>query len=136
MNKLTTVILSICAIAIGAALVYYAYPKVMNPNTSPDTAQNGDVVYVQYTGKLTNGTKFDSSLDRGQPFSFTLGQGMVIKGWDEGILGMKKGESKTLTIPPEKAYGASGVPDGKGGYVIPPNSTLVFDVQLVDIKKK
>ena len=136
MNKITTVIVSICAIAIGAALVYYAYPKVMNPNTSADVAQNGDLVYVQYTGKLTDGTKFDSSLDRGQPFSFVLGQGMVIKGWDEGILGMKKGESKTLTIPPEKAYGASGVPDGKGGYVIPPNSTLVFDVQLVDIKRK
>lgn len=140
MNKLTTVILSVCAIAIGAALVYYAYPKVMNPNTSsvisPETAENGDLVYVQYTGKLTDGTKFDSSLDRGQPFGFVLGQGMVIKGWDEGVLGMKKGESKTLTIPPEKAYGSSGVPDGKGGCVIPPNSTLVFDVQLIDIKRK
>ena len=116
--------------------MYYAYPKMIDSNSSLDTAQNGDLVYVQYTGKLTNGTKFDSSLDRGQPFSFVLGQGMVIKGWDEGVLGMKKGESKTLTIPAEKAYGASGVPDGRGGYVIPPNSTLVFDVELVDIKRK
>jgi FKBP-type peptidyl-prolyl cis-trans isomerase len=138
MNKITIIIISICVVILGAVLVYYAYPHIMttnNPN-NPDTAENGDLVYVQYTGKLTDGTKFDSSLDRGQPFGFVLGQGMVIKGWDEGVLGMKKGESKTLTIPPEKAYGASGVPDGKGGYIIPPNSTLVFDVQLVDIKRK
>lgn len=105
-------------------------------NTSPSTAQNGDLVSVHYTGKLTDGTKFDSSLDRGKPFSFVLGSGMVIKGWDEGVLGMTKGEKKTLEIPGDKAYGALGVSNGQGGYLIPPNASLVFDVELVDISRK
>ncbi len=99
------------------------------------TAESGDKVSVHYTGRLENGTKFDSSLDRGQPFTFTLGAGMVIKGWDEGVLGMKVGEKKVLDISPEKGYGSQGVPDGRGGYVIPPNSKLIFDVEVVDIKR-
>lgn len=135
MNKITTLIAVICAIALGAVAVYYSSSKMDDSNNAA-VAQNGDTVFVHYTGKLTDGTKFDSSVDRGQPFSFLLGAGMVIKGWDEGILGMKKGEKKTLTIAPEKAYGASGVPDGRGGYIIPPNSTLVFDVELVDIQRR
>lgn len=98
-------------------------------------AQKGDTVFVQYTGKLTNGTVFDSSIPRGQPFAFKLGSGTVIAGWEKGILGMKVGEKKTLTIPAADGYGATGAPDGRGGYVIPPNATLVFDVELVDIKR-
>lgn len=105
-------------------------------NTMSDvTAQKGDTVFVQYTGKLTDGTVFDSSIPRGQPFAFKLGAGMVIAGWEKGILGMKVGEKKTLTIPAADGYGAAGVPDQQGGYVIPPNATLVFDVELVDVKR-
>jgi FKBP-type peptidyl-prolyl cis-trans isomerase len=93
-------------------------------------ATKGKTVSVHYTGKLTNGTKFDSSLDRGQPIEFVLGAGMVIKGWDQGIEGMKVGGKRKLTIPPELAYGARGTPGGP----IPPNATLVFDVELVGVK--
>lgn len=106
-----------------------------NKPMSTVTAQKGDTVFVQYTGKLTDGTVFDSSIPRGQPFSFKLGSGMVIAGWEKGILGMHVGEKKTLTIAPADGYGANGVPNGRGGYVIPPNATLVFDVELVDVKR-
>ena len=89
-------------------------------------AQSGDTVSVNYVGKLTDGKVFDQS--RGKPFSFKLGSGQVIKGWDQGLLGMKVGSKRTLTIPPSLAYGARGFPPA-----IPPNSTLVFDVEMVQI---
>ena len=94
-------------------------------------AKAGDTVWVHYTGTLqSNGTKFDSSLDRGDPISFTLGQGEVIKGWDEGIAGMKVGDKRQLIIPPTLGYGEKGA-----GNVIPPNATLVFDVELMGVKR-
>jgi FKBP-type peptidyl-prolyl cis-trans isomerase len=92
-------------------------------------AKPGKTVEVHYTGWLTNGTKFDSSVDRGVPFEFPLGAGRVIKGWDEGVAGMKEGGKRKLTIPPNLGYG----PQGAGG-VIPGNATLVFDVQLIKVK--
>ena len=89
----------------------------------------GKTVSVHYTGTLTSGSKFDSSLDRGRPFEFRLGAGQVIKGWDEGVAGMKVGGKRKLTIEPEKGYGARGFPP-----VIPANATLVFEVELLAVK--
>ena len=89
----------------------------------------GNLATVHYTGWLTNGTKFDSSVDRRDPFSFPIGSGKVIKGWDEGVAGMKVGGKRKLTIPPQLGYGARGA-----GGVIPPNATLVFDVELLEVK--
>lgn len=97
-------------------------------------AQVGDVAEVHYTGKLTDGTVFDSSISRGKTFEFRLGEGRVIAGWEEGVKGMKVGEKRVLTIPGNLAYGSRGVPNGQGGYVIPPDATLVFEVELVSIK--
>lgn len=89
----------------------------------------GQTVVVHYTGWLTNGKKFDSSVDRGQPFAFVLGTGQVIKGWDEGVKGMNIGGKRRLTIPPQLGYGQQGF-----GNTIPANSTLVFEVELLGVK--
>ena len=91
-------------------------------------ATAGNMVAVHYTGTLTNGEVFDSSHRRGTPLSFPLGAGRVIQGWDQGVEGMKCGEQRRLTIPPELAYGARGA-----GGVIPPNATLIFEVELVSV---
>jgi FKBP-type peptidyl-prolyl cis-trans isomerase FkpA len=92
-------------------------------------AKAGQLVTVHYTGWLTNGTKFDSSLDRRQPFSFPLGAGQVIQGWDQGVAGMRVGGKRKLTIPPHLGYGERGA-----GGVIPPAATLVFEVELLGVK--
>lgn len=121
--KTATALIIIAAVLVGG---YF----LINRNSTgmeAQTAQNGDVVGVHYTGKLVDGTVFDSSIPRGEPIQFTLGSGQVIAGWDQGILGMAVGEKKTLTIPPELGYGA------QDHGPIPGGSTLIFDVELVSI---
>ena len=100
----------------------------IKPGTGAE-AKAGTTVTVHYVGTLTSGSKFDSSRDRNKGFTFRLGAGQVIKGWDQGVAGMKVGQVRKLTIPPELAYGAAGFPP-----VIPPGSTLVFEVELLEVK--
>lgn len=103
--------------------------EILKKGTGPAT-KNGDKVTVHYIGALLDGTKFDSSLDRGEPFSFFLGYGQVIKGWDLGFLGAQVGEQRRITIPPELGYGQAGTPGGP----IPPNATLIFEVEVLAIE--
>jgi peptidylprolyl isomerase len=113
------------AISTPSGLKYI--DEVVGTGASPSP---GQMVTVHYTGTLENGTKFDSSVDRGQPFTFQIGVGGVIKGWDEGVLTMKIGGKRRLIISPQLGYGARGA----GGGLIPPNATLIFDVELIDVK--
>jgi len=121
----------IVVIVIGALI--FITIKGKNKMNEDQVAKVGDIISMNYTGKLVDGTAFDSNVDpkfnHVEPFTFTLGVGQVIPGWDKGIVGMEVGEKKTLSIPPEDAYGANGV-----GEIIPPNSTLIFDVELIAIK--
>ncbi len=94
-------------------------------------AEVGDSVVVHYVGRFTDGTQFDSSYDRGEPFRFVVGAGAVIPGWDQGVPGMRVGGTRRLTIPPHLAYGSAGRPP-----TIPPNSTLTFDIELIEIVGK
>ena len=98
-------------------------------NGAGGEAKNGDEVLVHYVGTLENGTKFDSSRDRNEPFDFVLGTGAVIRGWDLGVLGMKVGEIRKLIIPADIGYGVQGTPDGR----IPPNATLIFEVEFLGV---
>lgn len=100
--------------------------KIISGNGA--SPKSGETVTVHYTGWLTDGTKFDSSVDRNDPFAFVLGQGQVIQGWDQGVAAMRVGDKARLTIPGELAYGAAGYPGA-----IPPNATLIFEVELLSI---
>jgi FKBP-type peptidyl-prolyl cis-trans isomerase len=103
--------------------------KTTQAGTGDRVVKAGDTIGVYYTGKLTDGTTFDSNAGSGKPFEFTVGAGMVIQGWEQGFMGAKVGEKRTLTIPATLGYGAAGA-----GGAIPPNATLIFDVELVSIK--
>ncbi|KAK7504312.1 hypothetical protein BaRGS_00004616 [Batillaria attramentaria] len=105
--------------------------KRVDPQQCPTKSRKGDVLSMHYTGKLEDGTEFDSSLTRNQPFTFTLGAGQVIKGWDQGLLGMCEGEKRKLVIPSEMGYGDNGAPPK-----IPGGATLVFEVELLKIERK
>ena len=130
----TAVILIIAGVAAGLKLNNQKMNKqgveieILKEGTGA-IAKKGDTVSVHYVGVLENGTKFDSSVDRGTPFEFSLGAGQVIPGWDIGVEGMKIGETRKLIIPSELAYGPNGA-----GNAIPPNATLIFEVQLLGVK--
>ncbi|MCK5475204.1 MAG: FKBP-type peptidyl-prolyl cis-trans isomerase [Candidatus Pacebacteria bacterium] len=103
--------------------------EVLQEGSGEVLTKKGDTISVHYTGTLEDGTKFDSSIDRGEPFSFIIGAGQVIQGWDQGTLDMKVGEKRKLTIPAELGYGSAGAGDA-----IPPNATIIFDIELMDIQ--
>lgn len=156
-NQRIAIIIILLLLLAGAAFLVYTYTRPEAPDASqpaaslPDIsnlttttsglqykdvttgtgaeARAGNAVSVHYTGWLTDGTKFDSSVDRGQPFTFNLGSGGVIAGWDEGVAGMKVGGKRILVIPPDLGYGARGA-----GGVIPPNATLIFQVELLSVQ--
>ncbi|HYJ86819.1 MAG TPA: FKBP-type peptidyl-prolyl cis-trans isomerase [Pyrinomonadaceae bacterium] len=144
-NRQVRIIAIVIVLALAASAIAYLITKRSGSNGSEVTTasglkytdivegtgpspRNGQRLSVHYTGTLQNGTKFDSSVDRGQPYEFVLGTGSVIKGWDEGLLTMKVGGKRKLIIPPGLGYGARGTPN------IPANSTLLFDVELLGIK--
>lgn len=126
----------ILCLAVVGFLIFFSLNNKVNLDSNDNVANSissrkaktGDWVSVNYTGRFENGTIFDSNINPADPFKFNLGAGQVITGWDEGIVGMKVGQKKTLRIPPEHAYGAMGRPP-----VIPPNATLIFDVELLAI---
>jgi FKBP-type peptidyl-prolyl cis-trans isomerase len=146
-NKKIIYVIILIAVILFGYVIYSVIQNNKNKNMKTDTttgqanteikiAEAGDVIVINYSGKLENGTEFDSSYKRGQPFVFQVGMGQVIKGWDEGLIDVKEGDKKTLTITPDKGYGAEDVKGGDGKIVIPKNSTLVFDVEIVKIISK
>lgn len=140
--KSLLMIFGVIAIILGGYFIFQNKGSIQNNNIkniqgmkieilrqgTGSEIKNGNTASVHYTGTFEDGTKFDSSLDRGQPFSFVLGAGQIIQGWDLGVQGMKIGEKRKLTIPAELAYGSEGIPGA-----IPPDSTLLFEVELLGI---
>jgi FKBP-type peptidyl-prolyl cis-trans isomerase len=147
-NKKITYIIILIAVLLLGYIIYSVMQNNKNKNmetnaTTTDqalgqlrVAEAGDVIVINYSGKLADGTEFDSSYKRGQPFVFQVGVGQVIKGWDEGLIGAKKGDKKTLTITPDKGYGDKDVKGQDGKVIIPKNSTLIFDVEVVEVISK
>ena len=154
MNQKKIITYIVIAVVIALLTVYITNNKKITSMTDANTnttqaattsqrvlepikpAEVGDLVVVNYTGSLENGTKFDSSYDRGEPFVFIIGRGMVIKGWDEGLLGAQRGDKKHLVITADKAYGNQDIKGADGNILIPKNSTLVFDLEIVEIVAK
>lgn len=134
---MSMIVIGFCASEVrGGNKVVKTSSGLQYEEIKPGTGKSpkkGDTVVVHYTGWLTDGTKFDSSVDRGKPFEFAIGMGNVIQGWDEGVMTMKIGGKRKLTIPGNLAYGAQGIKQGSK-WIIPPNATLVFDVELLNIK--
>lgn len=130
MRRILAKILALMMILVGSTVMADELKIEVLNEGSGDSAEQGNRVSVHYEGKLEDGSVFDASRPRGQSFSFTLGAGQVIQGWEQGVDGMKVGEIRRLTIPPELGYGASGA-----GGVIPPNATLTFEVELMDISQ-
>jgi FKBP-type peptidyl-prolyl cis-trans isomerase 2 len=145
-NKKVVYIMIIVAVALFAYIAYAVMQSNKNKNmentdttmtTGSRVAEAGDIIVINYSGKLENGTEFDSSYKRGQPLVFQVGLGQVIVGWDEGLIGVTKGDKKTLTIPADKGYGDQEIKDPQTGkVVIPANSTLIFDVEVVEVISK
>ncbi|XP_057696401.1 peptidyl-prolyl cis-trans isomerase FKBP2 [Corythoichthys intestinalis] len=130
-------LLALTALSLSPVLVHGSEKKKLQigikkrVDNCPIKSRNGDVLNMHYTGKLEDGTEFDSSIPRGRPFTFTLGSGQVIKGWDQGLLGMCEGEKRKLVIPSELGYGDRGAPPK-----IPGGATLIFEVELLSIEKR
>ena len=131
------IVITILVLILGGIIYFVFISKFMENGLKIEDvkigngaeAKAGNTIIVNYLGTLVNGTKFDSSYDRGQPFSFLLGGGQVISGWDQGLIGMKIGGKRKLIIPASLAYGEKGVPGA-----IPPNATLIFEVELLGVK--
>ncbi|XP_046971968.1 peptidyl-prolyl cis-trans isomerase FKBP2 [Vanessa cardui] len=141
-----TTLLNLCKIALFLLILMTLFEHVVvasdaprklqigvkkRPAECPTKSKKGDLLHMHYTGTLDDGTEFDSSIPRGNPLTFTLGSGQVIKGWDQGLIGMCEGEQRKLVIPPELAYGEAGAPPK-----IPKSATLTFHVDLVKIERK
>ena len=138
-------ILAVMIVIFILLFSYVAYTIIKNKKdknmtdtnqTQTQTArvsQAGDIIVINYSGKLENGTEFDYYYKRDQPFVFQVGVGQVIKGWDEGLIGVKKGDKKTMTIPGDKAYGNQEIKGPDGKVLIPKNATLIFDVEVVEV---